>query len=49
MIYPDAIVNEDKKTIKKRFTSIKTSKALLFAPKIKMEERYCAKTMIGIL
>jgi hypothetical protein len=43
------MVKDERKTIRNKFTSSNTSKALLFGAKIKMAERYCARTIMGIL
>ena len=43
------MVKEERKTIKNKFTSSRTSKARVVPPKINIEERYCAKTITGIL
>ncbi|KQB38516.1 hypothetical protein RC62_1872 [Flavobacterium aquidurense] len=48
-MYPDAIVIAEAKTIRNNLKSSKMSSALFSGASIKIADKYCAKTIIGML
>jgi hypothetical protein len=49
MIYPEAIVMADAKTIRNNLKSSRISSALFSGASIKIADKYCAKIIIGML
>lgn len=49
MMYPEAIVKEEAKTKINKLKSSKTSSALFSGAKIKIEDKYKARIITGIL